>query len=523
MEFLLNGAQMRACDTATIKTFGVPSLVLMERAALACADALCDEDFDLSRTLVVCGSGNNGGDGFAIARILWERGLQPEIFPAGREENMTEDGKIQKKICENYGITFCRNPEMAEYTCIVDALFGVGLCREITGNYREWIEKINESPARVLAVDIPSGIHADNGRVMGCAVRADVTVTFAFRKIGHVMYPGAEYAGKVIRKPIGITAASLSQPPAVQAVTEEVRSWMPARLENSNKGTYGKALIAAGTRNMSGAAFMASKAAYRTGTGLVRILTEESNRICLQTLLPEAILDTLQTETEAAAPLERDSYTALEAVHWAGAVCIGPGYGTWPWKKELLIQMLHHLRTPLVLDADGLNLIAEEPEILENVSAPVILTPHPGEMARLLHCTIPEVTEDPIRVCREFARKYRVICILKGARTVISDGPEAWINETGNDGMATGGSGDVLAGIITGFLAQGCAPLAAAILGVYIHGLAGDLAREQSGARGMLAGEIIEALPEILKESCGTASGRDRADRTGKNSFPEEE
>ncbi|MDO5422860.1 MAG: NAD(P)H-hydrate dehydratase [Eubacteriales bacterium] len=505
MEHLLNSAQMRACDARTIEHFGIPSLVLMERAALACADALCREGvFDTAKVLVACGSGNNGGDGFCLARILHERGVEAELFFAGNPEKLTKDARIQKTICEAYGLSFCKNPQFSEYTCIVDALFGVGLSREVTGAYREWIEQINESQTPVLAVDIPSGISADTGKVIGAAVRAKMTVTFAFRKIGHVLYPGAEYCGTVKLCQIGITPESLCEQPLIHAVTREAFSWLPPRHKDSNKGTYGKALIVAGTKNMSGAAFMAAKAAYRTGAGLVRILTEESNRVCLQTLLPEAIMDTLTTSPEAMQPQEADSFTALEAVHWAKAACIGPGYGTLPWKKELLIQMLHHLRGPLVLDADGLNLLADESEILETIPVPVILTPHPGEMARLLHCAVGDVTGDPISVCRDFAKAHKVICVLKGARTVISDGEEAWINETGNDGMATGGSGDVLAGIITGLLAQGCAPLQAAILGVFVHGMGGDLAKEKSSARGMLAGEIIEALQYIFYEPAQT-------------------
>lgn len=500
MEYILSGEEMKACDSRTIAFFGVPSAVLMERAALACADVLCGEEsaFDLTSVLAVCGSGNNGGDGFAAARILHERGVPVTVLFVGNEEKRTQETKLQQKICENYGINICRNTDLSEYTCIVDALFGVGLSREVSGTYREWIEKINESKAKVLCVDVPSGVCADDGRVLGCAVKGDVTVTFGFRKLCHLLYPGAELCGKVLLADIGITERSLEEKPKARAVAKDCLSWMPKRRADSNKGTYGRALIAAGTKNMSGAAYMAAKAAYRIGTGLVRILTEECNRLSIQTLLPEAVMDTLSTEADAKEPCREDSYTALGAAHWAKAVCIGPGYGTRAWKKRLMEQMIHGMSCPLVLDADALNLLADTPEYLDTISVPVIITPHPGEMARLLHTSVEEVTADPAGICLRFAGEHRVICVLKGARTVISDGETLWINETGNHGMATGGAGDVLAGIITGLLAQGCQPLPAAILGVYVHGLAGNAAKKENSARGMLAGEIIEGLKTVL-------------------------
>lgn len=505
MEYLLNSAEMRQCDARTSTFFGIPSPVLMERAALACVQSLCDPQnaFLLTSVLVVCGSGNNGGDGFAVARLLHERGINAEILFAGREEKLTQDAALQKKICENYGIPIKKEADFQTCTCIVDAMFGIGLSRELTGEYRRLAEQINESKAKVLAVDIPSGVSADNGHILGAAVRADVTVTFAFRKLGHVLYPGAAYCGKVLCAQIGITRESLTEEPKICAIAEEILSGLPRRSADSNKGTYGKALMAAGTLDMCGAAALSAQAAYRTGTGLVRILTEDCNRVPLQTLLPEAILTTLNTNPDMAEPSLLDRERAKSAMEWASAVCIGPGYGTAGWKKFLLEELLLNVHAPLVLDADALNLISADPERLKKIPVPVIITPHPGEMARLLHCSVKEIVSDPVNVCRNFAGTYHVICVLKGARTVISDGERVWINENGNDGMATGGSGDVLAGMITGLLAQGGEPLHMALLGVCLHGLAGDAARSLKGERGMLAGDICTALADVLNKVKG--------------------
>ena len=506
MEYLLNSEEMRSCDRRTEEIFGVPSIVLMERAALSCVEALLDvaNGFDTGRVLVLCGSGNNGGDGFAIARILKERGAGTEILFVGKEEKLTKNARIQKTICEHYGIVFRRNPSLTEYTCIVDALFGVGLSREITGEYREWIEKVNRSGKKVLAVDIPSGVSADTGKILGTAVRADLTVTFAFRKVGQVLYPGADFCSRVLVRQIGITPRSLEKEPSIQALTEEILTRLPKRKADSNKGTYGKILVAAGSKNMCGAAFLAGKAAYHTGSGLVRVLTEECNRICMQTLLPEAVLDTLETgeQEEAVHVTEKDLESADRAIRWASSICIGPGFGTRPWKKELLDAMLQEAGVPLVIDADGLNLIAEEERLgadpFGKIQAPCVVTPHPGEMARLCGISIGKVLEDPIELCKSFAATHHVVCVLKGARTVISDGEKVWINETGNDGMASGGSGDILAGMIAGWLGQGCAPLDAALLGVYLHGKAGDAARNRKSVRTMLAGDLLEAMQEVL-------------------------
>ena len=496
MQYLLNADEMKKCDRATIEEFGMPSMVLMERAAMAVVDELMDGCFLLNRVMVICGSGNNGGDGFAVARLLKQKNIEIAVLFAGKEESLTEDAKMQKKICENYGINICSICDISEYTCIVDAIFGVGLSREIRGTYRDLIKAINDSKVDVLAVDMPSGISADTGNVMGIAVKAKKTVTFAFMKLGQVLYPGTSWCGDVIVKDIGITKESLrGYTPLVYSLDRDDLHMLPSRLPYSNKGTYGKALLAAGQHNMCGAACLAAEAAYRMGTGLVRVFTEECNRVILQNALPEALLTTYEAgAAEQGIP---------KLLLWASAIGIGPGLGTGREKGKLLEKFLQESKTPLVLDADALNLVADNPDMLKKCRCPVIITPHIGEMSRLTHIEKDKMIKDLPGICRRFAAAYGVICVLKDSRTIVSDGSEVCINQTGCNGMATGGSGDVLTGIITGLLAQGMRPFEAAKLSVWIHGKAGEIAAKKLGDRCMLAGDIIRALPVVLNKVQG--------------------
>lgn len=499
MEYLVSASKMRSCDRFVIDRYGVPSLVLMERAALGCVELLYEKGFDLTRVLVAAGSGNNGGDGMAMARLLHLRGVTVSVWFVGDQQHLTKEAALQKKICENYGINFVRKLEDGEYTTIVDAIFGSGLSREVTGTYKEAIETINRLQARVLAVDIPSGIRSDDGSVAQSAVRSDVTGALAFRKIGHLLYPGAKYAGEVVLLDIGITKEVFSAMgdgegglPAVRCLEREDFNLLSKRQADSNKGTFGKACLVAGSRDMAGAAYLSGKAAYLTGTGLVQVISDECNRNILQTLLPEALFGTKTPHCEE---------QILKAVSWADALGIGPGLSTGQAAEECLRTVLQCAEIPLVLDADALNILAEHPEWLDTPrKMPVIVTPHMGEMARLTRCTIKELREKRLELSTAFARDRRVILILKDARTLITDGERIILNETGNDGMATGGAGDVLTGIVTGLLAQGMEPFMAAAFGVYLHGLSGDEARKRKGARGMLSTDLLDVLPFVLKE-----------------------
>lgn len=490
MEYLVTANQMKRYDTYTICEIGMPSMVLMERAALSCTEELMDGSFELKSVLVVCGSGNNGGDGFAIARLLKQRGVAVRVYFAGKEEYCTEETRLQKNICEKSGVIVGSNLEELEYTSIVDALFGIGLSRTVDGSYADLINFMNQSEAAVLAVDIPSGISADTGSVMGVAVQAKKTVTFGYKKLGHVFYPGSLYAGKVLVKDIGITAKA-SERPEVFSYNKEDLGKLPKRPAYSNKGTFGRVLVVAGSLNMCGAAFLSAKAAFKTGTGLVRIFTESCNRIMLQTMLPEAVMTTYETGEFKKEQLE-------EAMDWADVIVFGPGIGTDPEKIQLLNTVLKEERKPLLIDADGLNLLSGCDRSLREQKRPVIVTPHVGEMARLCAMDKKDILDNLMGTAKSFADENQVVCVLKDARTIVSDGFYCYVNQSGNQGMAVGGSGDVLTGVIAGLMAQGMTDVQASRLGVYLHGLAGDAARVKCGSYAMLATDIIEGLQEVL-------------------------
>lgn len=493
MDLLVNGAEMKRCDEYTIQEIGIPSMVLMERAALGVVEELCGGGFDVNRVLVVCGTGNNGGDGFAAARLLHEKKINADAVLIDSEEKCTPETKQQLQTAKKVGVPILPEADFMRYTTIVDALFGIGLSRPAEGIYAEAINRINQSGADILSVDIPSGISADTGKVLGAAVRAKKTVTFAFRKIGLVLYPGAAYAGEVIVKKIGIGEAGLDNDvPGIFMLTKEDLSGIPKRNPYSNKGSFGKVLVVAGSTGMSGAAYFSAKAAYRTGAGLVRIYTPEKNRVILQTLVPEAMVT----------PYQHDSaipYALKEAIRWADVIVIGPGLGKSEDALLILQTVLTQAAAPLVVDADALNLLAEHPELLTGHKQEIIVTPHPGEMSRLTGKPVPEIAENLIDAAKQYAEEQKVVCVLKDARTVTADRKGAiCINTSGNSGMATGGVGDVLTGIIAGLIAQGQPCFEASALGVYLHGLAGDAAAVIFSQYSMTAVDILDSIQKVL-------------------------
>lgn len=494
MKYLVNGSEMKRCDEAIIEKLGIPSMVLMERAALSVLEVLEGGEFDLKRILIVCGAGNNGGDGFAVARLLFLKGYDVDAAFVGDENRLTGDAKRQMDILKNFGKDIQYEIPNREYTLVVDALFGIGLNSEIKGRFEEAVEKINSLDARVLSVDIPSGISADTGQILGTAVKADVTVTFAYKKLGLVLYPGAFFAGRIAVKDIGITDLGFEGSyPKVYTYDETDLKKIPDRNPYSNKGTYGKILIIAGSCNMSGAAYLAAKAAYRTGAGLVRVYTPTENREILQTMLPEAVLTTYDR-------FHIDVSAFKELLGWADVIGIGPGIGKGMEAKTILNILLGTARVPVIIDADGINIIAEHLELLKDHKQEIILTPHLGEMSRLLKKDIKGIAENLLAEADKFAREHKVTCVLKDARTVVADGAGAvYMNQTGNSGMATGGSGDVLTGIIIGLLSQNTSLVEAATLGVFIHGLAGDIAAKKKGQYSMMAHDIIDSLADIVR------------------------
>lgn len=501
MKILVNSREMKQCDTNTIEYFKVPSLVLMERAALSVVEEIEKRKLDRSRCLVVCGLGNNGGDGLAIARMLFQKGSDVTVVCDMKEEKATEQTRKQYEILKQYGISIVPQIPKESYTLIIDAVFGIGLSREIQGHWKDDIEALNQMEGFKLAVDIPSGISGDNGQLLGCAFRADLTVTFAYEKAGLLLYPGCSYAGVAVTADIGIDEHSWrdQMPEGFSFETADLHL-LPERPARSNKGTFGHVLVIAGKKNMAGAAFFSGKAAAVTGCGLVKILTEETNRVIIQQLIPEAILDTYSAEEVL---IEDNSFrNKLEGnLNWADAVVLGPGLGTGAEAERILEAVLQMAVSPVILDADALNIIAKRKDLLQDYKGKAVVTPHLGEMSRLIGMTIEELQKDLIAAAKRFAEHYQLICVLKDARTITAmPNGMYYINTSGNQGMATAGAGDVLTGVIAGLLAQGMSYDEAAPFGVFLHGLAGDVMVEETGCYSMMATDIIEGIKRVTRK-----------------------
>ena len=494
MRYLPNGKQMSEADAHTIHEIGIPSLVLMERAALQIVETMHKKNISTEKSLIVCGSGNNGGDGFAVARLLTEQGKHADVLFAGKETSLSEECRCQKQIVENMGISVFTEFPDEEYTVIIDAVFGVGLCREITGHYKDVIDWMNLQDAEKVAVDIPSGICAATGKILGTAFRADLTVCMACVKLGCELFPGKSYAGESIPVAIGIDPKYFSNRLDVCYTFDknDLGKLLPSRMMNSHKGSYGKVLMITGSPGMAGAAFLSACAAYTVGAGLVQIYTASENRLALQELLPEAIISCY------------DSYDDSQLSHlldWADVVCIGCGLGMGQISEKILKNVLKNVSCPCVIDADGLNLLSRNIELLNQCCAPVILTPHMKEMSRLTGYSVQELKDNRRELLRKYTEKVHAVCVLKDSRTLVK-APEGrlMINTTGNAAMAKAGSGDVLAGMITGLMAQHMRPDDAAVLGVYLHGLCGDHARKELGSYSVLAGDLLKMLGRTLKE-----------------------
>ena len=493
MKYLVTSKEMRMYDTNTIEKIGIPEIVLMERAALAALEAVerycasCRKEQKLT-ALILAGTGNNGGDGLALARLMSERGFKVEIWCVGDGNKASKQWTQQREILEHYPVEFVTEPLCMEYTIMIDALFGVGITREITGLYKDAVERFSGLAGYRLALDMPSGVDSDTGKLWGAAINADETITFGFCKRGLALYPGCEYAGKVIVADIGISERSFcGSKPNLFAWDEEPGALLPARRRDGNKGTFGKVLLLAGGFNMAGAAVLAVKAAYRAGAGMVKVVTHPENRVILQTAVPEALLG---AEDELDDDLE-----------WADILAVGPGIGKGDPALQLLNAALAQSDKPLLIDADGLNLLASRPELAGLIrkqgicGRSFVLTPHVGELSRLMGKPVRTLKENLADFGRELAKELHAVIVAKDARTFIcaAEGPMC-VNLRGNSGMATAGSGDVLAGVIAGLMAQGMEPFHAASVGAYIHGIAGDNAAAQCGEHACTALDIVDGL-----------------------------
>ena len=503
MKYVLKAHEMKEYDRDTSERIGIPSMVLMERAALSVVDAVLENRQLPGKVLIVSGTGNNGGDGLAVGRLLALKGAEVTFFTAGVPEKMSDETKAQASIIKNLGFSIQSKLEVKEYDMVIDALFGIGLSRDVEGEYSDAIKKINDCGRRgafICAVDIPSGICADTGRILREAVRADLTVTFAFAKRGHLLYPGREYTGKLVVKDIGILRQSFikGKPEAFCYERSDVGRFLPKRRPDGNKGTFGKVLLLAGSHDMSGACILCGSSILRTGAGMVKIITPSCNREIVQKSFPEAMLYTFDEMP--------DLTEVRSSMDWADVIVAGPGMGTGRNAGLLIEYVLREGKCPLVLDADALNLIAchEKLRMLaaEYEAGKLILTPHPGELVRLAKTDMEEYHRQREKLLFELAGELACIIIAKDAVTIAAQAgrKEVYINTSGNDGMATAGSGDVLAGMIGGLLAQKTDAFDAACLGVYLHGLAGEEASIKNGRRAVMASDIIKNLPFVMRD-----------------------
>ncbi|MCM1538562.1 MAG: NAD(P)H-hydrate dehydratase [bacterium] len=545
MEYIVTTEQMRFCDRQTSAYYQIPETVLMERAALAVTQAALRMLFRGqgrrgcgTRVLVLCGGGNNGADGYAAARLLFQEGVEVCALFCGEEERRSDLNRMQAAIAQRYGVPCCdmvmRDGRMTiceskdarteydnkeAYDLVIDAVFGIGLSRPLEGTRKELLKEVGAWKVPVLAVDMPSGIDSQRGAVMGCALAADETVTFGFRKLGLMVNEGAVYAGRVSVAKIGITADSFlgETPRRFLLSLQDAAKMLPVRKRNGNKGTFGKLLLLAGSHDMSGACTLAAAAAYRAGAGMVRVLTCRENVPALQLLLPEALL----TVVDASASVSEKKEKIREAADWADVIAAGCGIGTSDEMRETLWVLYDRLcdgmeEKPLILDADALNLIAALGDakafLRRRKPYRTVLTPHIGELSRLCGRSISEIKADFVRIAEEFAADTGCILVAKDARTYLCMADKngvlrGCLNETGNDGMATAGSGDVLTGMIAAAAAVASDLFDAACVGVYLHGLSGECASALLGKEAVMASDLVAHISEAYRR---IRAGEDR-------------
>lgn len=500
--------QMRAVDRAASEIAGIPSIVLMENAAMACVREI-EKSFSIKglRAAIFCGRGNNGGDGFAIARHLNNMGADVSVYLVCGSD-FKGDALVNFEIISKMDIDIetVSDTDNLKYIIlsndiVVDAIYGTGIHGAVSGISYDVINEINEYARHTLSVDVPSGINSDSGEICGICIKADKTVTFAAYKVGMLMFPAADYTGEVVVADISVPEYILEEQRLNINVTDEkfVRENFPKRENNSQKGDYGKVLVIAGSVGMTGAAYLASQSAVISGSGLVTLALPSGLNNAMEAKTTEVMTVPLAEIDGHIA--ERAIEIILDRVDRADAVLIGPGAGRSSDITAILERVLEYSKIPVIIDADVINAAAKNMNILSECTCPVIFTPHTVEMSRLTGLDTEYIEENRLTVSQEFAEEYGVIVILKGHHTVVTgqDGTQ-YINTTGNSGLATGGSGDVLAGIIASIAARGVRSASAAVMSVYIHGMAGDIARDKYGIDSVTAAKVMECIPLALRQ-----------------------
>ncbi len=511
---ILNADQMREADRRTIQDIGIASLVLMENAGRQVVAAIESLYPDLSerRIAIVCGKGNNGGDGFVVARTLQQRGFDVSVFLIGSVADVKGDARINLEILGRLGQTLVEvadetawelhGAEVTGHDLIIDAMFGTGLTTPLTGIYETVVADINDAGVPIVAIDMPSGMSADTSDLIGDCIEATVTVTLGAPKLPLVLPPAEMKSGEVVIADIGIPADIFEQldGPEIELLTRErMRALITPRAPDSHKGDFGRVMVVAGSVGKSGAAVLCAQGALRSGAGLV---TVASPRACQPAIAAQAV--EYMTEGLDETPEGTVHYSAVDAVLGidADVIVAGPGLGRGEGVTTFVRELLDKCEGPLVLDADALNAFADEPALLVGREGrDLIITPHPGEMARLVGCTVEDLQADRMGIATDFAKRHRLYLVLKGYRTlVVTPDEKVFVNPTGSPGMATGGTGDVLAGMIGAWLAQLLDAEAACKLAVYLHGSAGELADADSGEVSMTAGDLVDHIGDAVLE-----------------------
>ncbi len=502
---------MQRLDKATIDS-GIAGEVLMERAGEFVAEETNDYiNSQKSNVLVLVGGGNNGGDGFVAARLLHDKGISVNVLCLSREEKLQGDALLNYNRLLDSGLTPLFIDEIddsivnffAMTDIIIDALLGTGAKGAPRNLYADIIELANKSEKPILAVDIPSGVMGDTGKTFGVAIDAETTVTFGYSKIGQFIYPGREKTGKLKVCDIGIIPELIDNEKLDLRLNtyEEMKKLIPKRPKDGHKGTFGKGYILAGSQELSGAAIMTSLSFLRAGAGLAYLGIPRSIEPIVSSRALEVISHPLPEIKKRGALSTRALGEIHKRLPEMDAAIIGPGMGSHHETIETVIKLMKKLELPCIVDADGLNALAkcDEKDIFKNIKADTIFTPHPGELSRLIDMPIDEIEKNKFHKASEWAKKLNTILIIKGSPTLIAipEGP-VYLNLTGNDGMATAGSGDILSGILGSLLAQGLKAFEAARLGVYLHGIAGDIASEEIGKRSMIASDMLEFIGDAF-------------------------
>lgn len=501
---IVNAAHMTALDQRTIQDLGLPAMVLMERAALGLLAAI-QQHFShcLTAVHILVGTGNNGGDGLALARLLFNQGVPVQVWCQGAEAKRSPEFQSQFAINQQLGVAMraveidSLPQSLGHASLIVDGLFGINLNREVSGDWAAIIACVNRAKAPVVAIDLPSGLAADTGQTLGVAIQADLTVSCALPKWAHFLDPALAQVGQLEIADIGIPPAYYAKHSQQVLTFELAQSYLPpTRASNSHKGSYGRLAIVAGSVGMSGAAALAAQAALETGVGLVHLFVPASIQGVLSTLLPEVQVQALP---ERAGALNPAAWPVLQAqLQNMDRVLLGPGLGRSEATAHFCQALLAEIEQPVLLDADALYHLATAPRAFQQ---PVILTPHPGEMATLLACSGAEIQADRVTAVQQAAQQYQAVTVLKGARSLIATpAQQLWFNSSGNPGMARGGMGDLLAGLIAGLWAQGLPPEQAAALGVYWHGLAGNQVAQQQGLPAVSIRRLLSQLPAAWQQ-----------------------